>query len=490
VLALSALFLLLVSLPYVLGWQAAGPQQTFGGFLLNPIDGNSYLAKMRQGLEGGWLFTLPYTPDAGPGAFINVYYLFLGHLAGWLHLPLLLVFHFARLAGCMLICFALFRLFTRLFSDSGLALWAYTLALFGAGLGWVAVVLGYFTSDFWVAEAYPFLAGFTNPHFALGLALQIWLITPGRTRTAASALLGLVLALVYPFGWVVAVAVLVVEALARGLRQLPAPDRNHLLAVTLAGLPYMLYAFVAVNTHAFLAQWNQQNLTPAPEALDLLLSFSPVLLLAGVAAYQIIANRKPEMMRLAIWLLVGLALVYFPTELQRRFISGLFVPAAGLAVWLLARLRPAWSRLGLIALLLLSLPTNALILLGAAGAAQRNDPALYVANVELEAFAWLDEHAPPRALVLAAPGTGLLLPTYADVQVLYGHPFETVQAPVSRAAVEDAFTGESSIAEYAAAEQVDYVYYGAAERELGSITIPAVWERVYSAGGVEIFALP
>ncbi|MEN6408498.1 MAG: hypothetical protein ABFD44_02140, partial [Anaerolineaceae bacterium] len=49
ILPIMGLALLLVSLPYVVAAVSAAPGMPFGGFLLNPLDGNSYLAKMREG---------------------------------------------------------------------------------------------------------------------------------------------------------------------------------------------------------------------------------------------------------------------------------------------------------------------------------------------------------------------------------------------------------------------------------------------------------
>jgi hypothetical protein len=99
-------------------------------------------------------------------------------------------------------------------------------------MGWLALFTGAFTSDFWVAETYPFLSAYANPHFPLGLALVLWLLTPassnrmpgqddpdenGRfTRRAgrrladpfAIVLASLALAAISPFGVVVVLCIL------------------------------------------------------------------------------------------------------------------------------------------------------------------------------------------------------------------------------------------------------------------------------------------
>ncbi|GAJ13644.1 unnamed protein product, partial [marine sediment metagenome] len=46
------IMVVVTSIPYIYAAGVSGSEYIFGGFLFNPIDGNSYLAKMRQGWEG------------------------------------------------------------------------------------------------------------------------------------------------------------------------------------------------------------------------------------------------------------------------------------------------------------------------------------------------------------------------------------------------------------------------------------------------------
>ena len=73
-LLISLCVLLLVTIPYFLAARSAGTDYEFSGFLLNPLDGNSYLSKMFQGWEGNWRFKLPYTADPGEGAYLFLFY--------------------------------------------------------------------------------------------------------------------------------------------------------------------------------------------------------------------------------------------------------------------------------------------------------------------------------------------------------------------------------------------------------------------------------
>src|SRR5512140_3107605 len=133
----AGLFLILVTAPFVYAALSAGPDSSFGGFLLNPQDGNSYLAKMEIGQAGGWLFHLPYTIEEGNGAALFLFYIALGHLVAWLHLPLLFVFHAARLLADLFLVYSLYIFTLEALISGRQRNQAFLLCLFGAGLGWL-----------------------------------------------------------------------------------------------------------------------------------------------------------------------------------------------------------------------------------------------------------------------------------------------------------------------------------------------------------------
>lgn len=483
---LSLLFLCLQAAPFIAAHLAADAEHVFAGFLLNPTDGFSYLAKMRQGFDGAWSFTLPYTAEPGQGAAINLYYLLLGHVARGLGLSLVFTFHAARLLGAAALCAALAALWRGTLKDAWL--WALAVALFGSGAGWLVVLGGGFTSDFWVAEMYPFLASFTNAHFPLGLALQIFLITPTeRPRRVAWLLAAATAAVVYPFGWAAAAAVvLAAVGLAQFRGAASRTEWQQTACVLAGGLPYALYALWVVNSHPMLAGWNAQNLTPTMPLWDLVVSLSPALILAIPGAYLAFKRRESGMQRLAVWLLVCAVMLYLPFGLQRRMSSGLYVPAVGLAVYALwqALRQPASRRAAVLALVLLALPTNVLILLGGWQASRAQDPALYVHRDEIAAYRWLDAHA-AGALLLAPERNSLHAPAFADVRVWYGHPFETVQASQRQMELE-AFL-------HAPGEQPAWLDAGAVTYLLvdqATSSLPALegWSRMFTSGTIQVWA--
>src|SRR3990172_3360807 len=171
------MFILMITLPFLYAAQAGGIAYVFSGFLLNPIDGNSYLEKMYEGWKGDVKFTLPYTAEVSDGGYLFLLYIGLGHLARIMDVPRILVFHAARIIGSLVMIVSLHRFLRHTIVDRHVRLAAFSITVVGGGMGWLGLIFGLFTSDFWVAEAYPFLSSYVNPHFPLGLALLLYLFT-------------------------------------------------------------------------------------------------------------------------------------------------------------------------------------------------------------------------------------------------------------------------------------------------------------------------
>jgi len=535
---IGLLVLILVTIPYVYASISAGEDFVFGGFLANPLDGNSYLAKMYQGWEGDWRFQLPFTAEPGEGAYLNMFYLLLGHIARILHFPLLGVFHFARLLGAVVLLWALWRFFYAIFSEPRPRKLAFALAALGSGMGWLLIPFGAFTADFWVAETYPFLSVYTNPHFPLGLALVLGLVVPGKLeewgvrRALLIALGALTLSIISPFGVVVTLVILGGRQLAcgewRGANDELANRRvgesankrssiigrrssvigrrssvlgQQLIIVLIFGIPILLYDLWVAYTDPAFAAWNAQNLTPSPPLWDVIISLSPALPLALFGAWAMFIRRQspidnrqtPPGLLLLLWAVSGLVLLYLPFSLQRRFMMGLFVPVAGLAAWgleYLAGNRQRRYRVLTTALFTLALLTNVVILLAALHGVQTHDMQIYLTRGETQALTWIADNTQPDALILTGPATGLFIPAHTGRRVIYGHPFETVNAEAEEAAVTQFFAGDLT-AEQAQAfitdRGVNYIFLGPREHALGQAALPAALHPVYTANEVTVF---
>ncbi len=488
---LSLAAVMLAGVPYLLAWRWAPEGTRFAGFLLNPIDGFSYLAKMRQGADGGWLFRLPYANDPGDGVLLFIYPIFLGHLSRWLGTSLLPTYHAARLVAAAAM-FAVAFIFLQRTVEPGRARWlAYLLVLFGAGQGWIAALAwGQTASDLWIAESMPFLSAYANAHFPLTAAAFLGLLAllarPERGRKRSRLLgagMGFLLGAIQPFVMVVLAALLVGwlawEWAAGGRRRGWIPDSHLMDKVWLAALaflgaaPWMAYDLWISRVHAAISAWNAQNLTLSPALSEYVFGFGLLLPLALAGALRPEVHGRSQGRLLIAWAIGGLFLLYTPLPFQRRLSFMLYVPLAGLsALGLHHWLRGGRSfRLAAATLIAFSIPSQALILAAGLGGVRRGDPALVHLPGETEAYAWIEMNIPREEVVLASPETGNRLPAFADVRVLYGHPFETPHADTWRETVQELFAwvgDEAQGLEELNALGVHWVFYGRRERALGT----------------------
>ena len=462
-LLICLIVIILIVAPYLFAAQMTNSESVFGGFLINPIDGHSYLAKMQQGQQGEWRFALPYTAEAGGGAYLFIFYILLGHLSRLLNLPLILTFHSFRIFGALLLLLVLYRFNKSIFKERRLQILGFAISALGSGLGWLAIFAGIFTSDFWVAEAYPLLSMYTNPHFSIGLALMILALLPGRrTSFLTELLLGLGLGIIQPFAVVI---VLIVKAgkLVADIFEDKEPFRKILKADDLiptimfasGGGLILIYQYWSILSDPVLSLWNTQNITESPGWADLLISLSPCLILAGLGAIRAWKGERGKI--LVIWAAASLVLILIPWNLQRRFLTGIYVPLSGLAVYGLMELEKKEClsfRFGVILLMVLIIPTNIIVMASGIQAAARHDPKIYLERDIYNGLTWIKDNAAPEALVLADEELGLYIPSVTGRRVIYGHPFETVNADLERKFLRDFTKGkqddlffEESIAE-------------------------------------------
>jgi hypothetical protein len=494
--------IILVSVPYV--W-AAGfwrGDYIFGGFLFNPIDSNSYLAKMRLGWEGSWQFVLPYTAEPGESTYLFLYYLFLGHLARVSHLNLICTFHLARLVGAFLMLLSMWRFFAVLLQDSWLVKVAFALAALGSGMGWLASIFGAFTADMWVAEAYPFLSAYANPHFTLALAIIMWVLTPideqswpqsNLIKALITLLAGVVLGIVLPFGVMVVGIVLAGLGLWQifdGVPILKSPFIMRLALISAGASLFIIYDYWIISTVPGMQDWNAQNLTPSPSLFIFVISFLPAIIFGIPGTISLLQSKNERYRVLLIWCLSGIVLLYLPFGLQRRLMIGLMIPFAGLSALGIQYLtRSSFRRqfVLIVLLYLLAVPTNLVVLLTGVHGVLIHDSLLYLTKAESRGLGWLVEHAPENALVLASPQTGLFIPAYSGQRVLYGHPFETRQAEKMRSLISRLLDGSADSQEQAYVNNIDYIFYGPREMEFGEPEFLMNFDTVFQEENVFIF---
>jgi hypothetical protein len=525
--ALAALFI--TGLPYLWGLYLSSSQQQFGGFVVAVEDGNSYLAKMRQGARGEWLFHLPYTSEEHDGALFFTFHLLLGKFAALVRWSPALVYHLARsLFGFLylLTSYALLAFFTPHLAVRRLA---YLLLTFSSGLGWVVFLAGWVPIlgapiDFWLPEGFTFLVVYVFPHIALAssffqLALMLTITAvekglPGRAvlgGIAAAVMVAIVPFYIAAFSVVLGVYFL---ALCYQERRFPLRQAFILGLVALPAALPTLYAVYVFTTNAAFITWAKQNVILSPAPIHYVLGYGFLAVPAVGGGRYLLQRKSARNLLLVGWAVVVPLMLYLPFNLQRRLIIGFQLPLCLLATLGVCRyLLPAVTRAGWLrfleerterynrrrmrlfvvtVIILLTLPSNLVLLAGGMLEVSRREGPIFHAGGEVQALEWLAGQAGLADVILSSYRVGNYIPARADVRVFLGHGPETLHSAEKRRLVEKFFQAETDdsfrrrlLADYG----ITYVFYGPLERALGRFDPQAApyLERGYSAGEYAIY---
>jgi hypothetical protein len=477
---------------------------------------------MYQGWRGSWQFVLPFTVEQGKGAYLFLFYLALGHLARISGSGSQLIFHLFRIASASLMVFSLWFFFGRVFSSQRMRKIAFGLALFGSGMGWLASSFGVFSADFWVAEGYPFLSAYANPHFPLGLAIMLWILAPESPASPGGngianrnrivyIISGFVLAIVMPFGVVIATVILTGLLLWEIFSKLRlSGDESKFINVLksefthsetgqklslllLGGSPVLVYQVWVTRSDPLLATWNSQNITISPPIWELLIAYAPIILVAVPGIYLLLKSGDESKTRiLLVWTALGLLLIYVPWSLQRRFISGFMIPLSGLAAITLELIisRKKVVAIGaLVLLVLLMVSTNLMIVLGGYQAVNNKAESIFLSEYEYQGLKWLETNSEEDAVILASPEMGLFVPAYTGRRVWYGHPFETPLAEEMESHLQNLFSGGYNDSTRRLLRNSDFLFYGSRERALGELDLSSGYELVFESGDTRIYRI-
>ncbi len=513
VVGFAVALVVMLQVPYMLGYVLAQPGTAYTGLLINVEDG-SYLSAIGEGLGGAWLYHTPFTTEPHAAAFLEVFYLALGHIARVFNLSATAMWHGARAGTAAILWLALFG-FISLFLKNAFQRWtAFLFAVLGAGFDWAwfpweqADALSAAPLDWRMPEAHLFFGAMTYPHYAmnivlilavfvaLGYALSDAIPEQRRWLLAVGAGIGnLVMGLVYPF-------LIFLTAGVAGASYLYLTWRARKILWRHAGvlfiafaipLPLFLYYQFVLMTNPVLQTWNAQAITLSPNPLHYILAYAPYLLLGALTLKQIRSSTHSPLAFLWIWVGVVAVLLYAPLNPQRRFVLGLNVPLAILATvglcdvalpWLartrafvaLSR-RPNYSVAGLqkiivISLIALTSLANVYVWISSAALLGFVQPyPLFRPVAELNAMDWLHANTARDAVILSAYWTGSFIPARAGNPVFVGQRYETIRFDDKRLATEKFFnaaTDDAWRATFVREQGIAYVFWGRGERDLGA----------------------
>jgi hypothetical protein len=505
----AALVMLITMFPYVVGWLSQGDDWEFGGFLFGVDDGYSYLAKMRIGARGDWLFTLRYTSEPHDGALLFLPYILLGKLTALffasdspdLPTAMAVTFHAARVVCGAVVILVSYRFVAVFLRNRGSRMLALVLITLGGGLGWLLSIVGLgdwldsLPVDFYVPEGYSFLILFGLPHMALSrsamligfmLLFRALLVSePPRLwlrYTAMAGLCWIIMGLCVPFYIAVVYLVLGCWGLAAWIRERRFPWVLFWRAASAGAvvLPLLLYTGLVFLTNDVLGRGSSQNRLPSPHVLHYVFGYIALAVPAAGALRWAwskgVSERGLPYLLLATWIVIVPFAVYLPINVQRRLAEGVIVPLSILAVAglrLLARHRRRW-RFMRHAVLALALPTALLLWLGGTFSALSPGRPLFHPRDELTVMDTLNRLAPENAVVLSMKETGNYLPARTDLLPYVGHGPETLDSSQKEAWAEQFFAGElDAAARKKLLHDVDYVFFGELEQEEAGTRAPA-----------------
>lgn len=505
---------LLAFLPFL--WVAisgvTGEQWQFMGVLNNYRDGATYLSKMVQGAEGSWLVHFWHTSEEHPGVFIQVIYPALGHLSGLIGIPPIALFHVARVVASLIMYMTLYHL--------AATIWPHTqkirarrvffaIVAFGSGLGWLFWPLTGDNAfpDLTIPEIFPFYSSLVNVHFPLALACLALLASvlisafrPGvyddpnlNNGGLIAGLLSFGLSLLYPqallpFG---IAAGLYVASYWLQKRTFTSREIRWLLVIVLPALPVAVYYAAIVAYNPVVNEWNQQNFTPAPSLLVMMLGLGVPLITAAPGIVRAIRQFDQDGDRFMVfWLVVIVIAIYLPTNIQRRFAAGMMIPVAYFAT---RALEGFWfqyiNRRWRYRLLILIVPlmVGSYVVLLVLNLSVSVGP--FLNRDYAVAFQWLRTRIQPNDVILASEEVSVWIPGWVGTRVVYGHPYETLDAVAKKTAVERWYRGEETAECDALLDnyRVDFIILGPQEVLLGQTNCIDSLTPVFRYGSVTIY---
>ncbi|CEK14031.1 hypothetical protein [Chthonomonas calidirosea] len=452
-LSLIGLTLLLTLIPYLIGYGLSnGRHYLWLGYNLD--DACVYLSWMKQAAQGHLRQHNLFTTEPQPGMFPNPLFFLLGLVASLLHLPLIAVFHLARLAAGFALLWVVWLLLRNTLSSLLARRAAFLFVCFSSGFGWLplfwpsggAVNIFRTPVDVWQPEAITFLSLYLSPLFAFSMLLQVaFLLLSLKAEqerswklAMAAGLIGLLIGLTHTYD-VVGLALtwgcfLLVRARSVALQDNVSSWLRAALTALVA-LPGT--ALIAYELHANPIFRDRANVPTLSAGLPwVFLGYGGELLMTLYTLYLLTkATTDPESVpvnssfqsrdavRLYVcWAIAQLCVAYLPVSFQRKMLQGEHFPLAilagvGAAYLLEQRLRgkvaPRQRMLVLsIATLLLSLTNIRFVVRDiyndTLNKVQTDLQRAYISQGELQALGWIAHHTRPSEAIQPLPWVHIL----------------------------------------------------------------------------------
>lgn len=507
-LASAIAIMALASLPLWVGHASETSDILFRGTFFDEADYAVHLSMMQSGRMGDWMYQMRFTEEPHQPTFLRMFYIMLGHVSRWAGLDLVTTFQIARWLFGSTAIYTIYLLCQKLFNNINHVRAAFFLAVLGAGAGWFQLLLGIPLTpispiDFWLIDAYVFFSISLFPSFSFSLTLMVWALKlfldyleTGRSKTIfLVSLLAVISQTTNPISFMV-VDIAFAGAVFTSWWKNQKIEPRHIAAlvmIALAQLPLLIYNFLILSRAPFWSLFTTQNETLSPPPVFYIWGFAPFWLFAFYGIFLALREQNPKMLAMTVWVAAGFSLAYLPVAIQRRFILGITIPLAILAInglgKLLHQLFKSTKRENLILfsyILLASISTVYLSLGSSLFLKTTPTNKFYPHDLE-NALIWLDKTARPNDFVLADISTSQIVAQRTQLKVFVGHEIETLYFSEKKLEMEAFYKGNPS-PNWLTHTKIQWVIYGPYEKNISSsFAADSVLEKVYQNNSVSIY---
>lgn len=502
------------SIPVWLGKSIETEEIVFRGTYTDTQDYAVHVSMMQAGRLGEWAYQLRFTSEEHSPAFIRLFYIFLGHISRWANLDVETVFQLARWFFGLAALFSIDQLFQKIFVERTTARFAFFLAVLGAGVGWLQLLLGapidpIAPIDLWLIDAYILFSISLFPSFSFTLTLMtaalyffFEFMENGKWSqiflTCVSALL---VQLFNPIAFAVIDLAMVGAVLITWwqARKIEIKHGYALSILAAAQGPLLVYNLLILTRDPIWSQFTSQNETLSPPPIFYLWGFAPFWVFAVYGMIKAIREQNHVIGAMTAWVLGGFALAYLPVLIQRRFLLGITIPLAALALYglhsLIEQLPTSFQfvkkRVNLVSftyILFASISSIFLLLNSSLYVLGRPEKLFYPSDLE-SAVQWLNENSFPNDLVLANIESSQILAQRTQLKVYVGHEMETLFFHNKEAVMKGYFNGIIS-EQWLEQTSIEWIVYGPYEYEINASFSPtSMLQLAYENNSVKIYQI-
>ena len=314
--SLSIFILIVSSIPYRIGYKSETSNLVFKGIYYDTQDYAVHISMMQAGRLGDWAYQFRFTSEEHSPAFIRLFYIFLGHISRWTRLDVETIFHIARWVFGLMALYAIENLFKQSFPENTTARFAFFLTVFGAGIGWLQLILGaplepISPIDFWLIDAYILFSISLFPSFSFILTLMaggLYLFLDFLKNEKWQNILWISLfAVIGQLFNPIAYAVVDVSMLGAVLftwwnqRKVKSKHAYALIAIAFAQIPLLIYNLDILTRDPIWSQFTRQNETLSPPPAFYLWGFFPFWIFAIIGIIKAIRSRDAVFGAMSFW---------------------------------------------------------------------------------------------------------------------------------------------------------------------------------------------